>query len=226
MSWINIIGYTGTALIALSITMNNIWRLRWINLFGAATFATYGFLVSAYPVLALNSFITLVDIYYLAQMSRRKDYFTLAEVPEGSYLFLNKFLEFYQADIARFFPEFTRDRIRSSQCVFILRNLVPVGLFIYEAQPGGVAEIHLDYVRPEYRDLKNARFLYAAQAESLQARGIHTFIARSRVKAHRDYLQKMGFETDPEDRTFFYKTLDGQRVSSNGISMPVEGHGK
>jgi hypothetical protein len=95
MAWVDIIGYAGSVLIAVSITMNNIWKLRWINLFGAGTFAVYGLIVKAYPVFVLNSFITVVDIFYLVQMSRRKDFFTLAEVPKGSYMFLNKFLEFY-----------------------------------------------------------------------------------------------------------------------------------
>jgi EamA domain-containing membrane protein RarD len=58
MAWVDIIGYAGSVLIAVSITMNNIWKLRWINLFGAGTFAVYGLIVKAYPVFVLNSFIT------------------------------------------------------------------------------------------------------------------------------------------------------------------------
>lgn len=207
MEWIQIVGYAGSVLIAVSITMNNIWKLRWINLFGASTFAVYGLIVRAYPVFALNSFITLVDIFYLFQMSRRRDYFTLAEVPQGSYMFLQKFLQFYKGDIGKYFPDFSWEKLQKPLCVFILRNLIPVGLFIYEAHSDGVAEIHLDYVRPEYRDLKNAHFLYAAQKENLNASGIFTLITRSRVKAHQNYLLKLGFETDPEDHTFFHKSV-------------------
>lgn len=207
MEWIEIIGYSGSVLIAVSITMNNIWKLRWINLFGAGTFALYGLAVQAYPVFALNSFITLVDVYYLIQMSRKKDYFTLTEVPEGSYLFLQKFLQFYQEDIRSFFPGFNWAELHNPQCVFILRNLIPVGLFIYEAHPDGVAEIHLDFVRPEYRDLKNAHFLYSAQKESLNAKGLFTFVTRSRVKTHQRYLEKLGFEPDPANNGIYRKSI-------------------
>lgn len=207
MEWIQIVGYAGSILIAVSITMNNIWKLRWINLFGAGTFAVYGLVVQAYPVFALNSFITFVDVYYLIQMSRKKDYFTLTDVPEGSYLFLQKFLQFYREDIRSYFPGFNWAELPNPQCVFILRNLIPVGLFIYEPHPDGVAEIHLDYVRPEYRDLKNAHFLYSAQKENLNAKGLFTFVTRSSIKAHQSYLEKLGFEPDPANRNLYRKPI-------------------
>ena len=62
MEWQEIVGYTGSVLIALSLMMKNIVRLRKVNLFGASTFAIYGLLVDASPVLVLNSFIALVDM--------------------------------------------------------------------------------------------------------------------------------------------------------------------
>ncbi len=207
MNWVEIIGYTGSVLIAVSLTMNNIWRLRWINLFGAATFAVYGLLTQTYPVFALNSFITLTDIFYLVQIKRRKDYFTLSEVPKGSYLFLTRFLNFYQQDIYRFFPEFDWQRIADPHCVFILRNLIPVGLFIYEPLGNGAAQIHLDYVRPEYRDLKNTRYLFYEHKARLREKGIHTFVTVSNVPRHRKYLRKMGFVPDPVDPNRFLKNV-------------------
>ena len=57
MDILQIIGYTGSVLVAVSLMMSNIVRLRWINLFGAGTFAIYGLLINAYPVFALNGFI-------------------------------------------------------------------------------------------------------------------------------------------------------------------------
>jgi len=59
--WIQIIGYGGSFLIALSLSMKSISRLRKINLIGASTFAFYGFLMGAYPVLILNSFISIEE---------------------------------------------------------------------------------------------------------------------------------------------------------------------
>ncbi|MEZ5149235.1 MAG: hypothetical protein R2759_19740 [Bacteroidales bacterium] len=41
------IGYMASGIIALSMTMSSIVKFRWINLVGAGTFATYGFLIGA-----------------------------------------------------------------------------------------------------------------------------------------------------------------------------------
>jgi hypothetical protein len=65
-------GYVASGIIALSMTMNSIVKFRWINLVGALSFATYGFLINAIPVTFLNGFIALVDIYYLSKIYSKK----------------------------------------------------------------------------------------------------------------------------------------------------------
>src|ERR1043166_602233 len=100
MPWTEWVGYAGSVLIAVSMMMNNIWRLRWISLAGAGAFAVYGLIVKAYPVFALNAFIVATNIYYLRQMSARNDYFSLLTSAEQPTL-RDKFLEFHREDIAR-----------------------------------------------------------------------------------------------------------------------------
>jgi len=207
MEWQEIIGYTGSVLIALSLMMKNIVRLRKVNLFGASTFAIYGLLVNAYPVLVLNSFIALVDIYYLVDIYRKKDAFNLMPVLDPNHPYLNKFLDFYSNDIKKFSPEFNRYKIEEANYYFILRNLVPVGIFIYRVRSLDEAEILLDYAIPDYRDLKNAKYLYYAASEFLKEKGIKNLIAKSEVDKHRDYLKKVGFEEDNENENIFKKRL-------------------
>ena len=80
MNWIEIVGYTGSVLVAISLMMSNVWKLRWINLIGAATFSLYGLILGAYPVFGLNLFIVIIDAYYLILMAKKKDDFTFAEI--------------------------------------------------------------------------------------------------------------------------------------------------
>lgn len=61
------LGYLASVLVALSLTMRSLLKLRVINLAGAMLFTIYG-LVMALPVAALNFFIALVNVYYLHQM--------------------------------------------------------------------------------------------------------------------------------------------------------------
>jgi hypothetical protein len=207
MEWQEIVGYTGSVLIALSLMMKNIVRLRKVNLFGASTFAIYGLLVNAYPVFVLNSFIAIVDIYYLVDIYRKKDAFSLMPVLDPNHPYLNKFLDFYSDDIKKFSPEFIRNKIEEANYYFILRNLVPVGIFIYKVRSLDEAEILLDYSIPDYRDLKNAKYLYYAALEFLKEKGIKNLIAKSRIDKHRNYLERVGFEEDTENKNIFRKKL-------------------
>ncbi|PJB00586.1 MAG: hypothetical protein CO128_00100 [Ignavibacteriales bacterium CG_4_9_14_3_um_filter_30_11] len=208
MKWYQFVGYAGSILIALSLMMKNIFKLRKVNLIGASTFAIYGFLVNAYPVLFLNSFIALVDIYYLTQMYRRKDAFSLMPVLNPSHPYLNKFLDFYSDDIQNFSPEFDRSKTSEGNCYFILRNLFPVGIFIYKVSNETEAEILLDYAIPDYRDLKNAEYLYYAATEFLKEKGIKTLITKSSVDKHNNYLKRVGFKVDNTNKNLFRKKLN------------------
>lgn len=71
MQWLEVYGYLGSVLIAISLMMGDIRKLRWINLVGAGTFASYGLLIQAWPVALLNGFIVLIDIVHLWQIYRR-----------------------------------------------------------------------------------------------------------------------------------------------------------
>ncbi|MBN1301443.1 MAG: hypothetical protein JW995_09535 [Melioribacteraceae bacterium] len=201
------IGYAGSALIALSLMMKNILRLRTINLFGAATFATYGYLVGAYPVLLLNGFITLVDIYYLSGILREKEHFGLMPVLDESHPYLNKFIDFYSADINKFFPGFNIRSVKNPSCFFILRNLKPAGLFIFEQQENNTAYIHLDYAIPDYRDFKNAKFVYSAEQKYLKENGVSNLRTRSKVERHVNYLIKLGFIKAEEEAGLYVKNI-------------------
>ena len=207
MEWQEIIGYTGSALIAISLMMKNIFKLRKVNLIGATTFAVYGLLVQAYPVLILNSFIAIVDVYYLAGMYMKKDAFHLMPVLDHNHLYLNEFLDFHSSDIQKFSPEFSIDKTDNANCYFVLRNLVPVGLFIYEEIKPGEANILLDYAIPDYRDLKNAEYLYYAESKFLKEKGITNLVTESSVKEHRKYLKKVGFSESDTEKNIFSKKL-------------------
>lgn len=206
MQIIEMIGYVGSVLIAASLMMNNIWRLRWINLVGALTFSLYGLLIDAWPVVGVNGFIAIVDVFYLVMLSRRKDSFSFFEVTPDS-VFLKEFLAFWSKDIRNFFPGFDLGNLRDPEVRLILRNMLPVGVFIWEDGGDGVAEIGLDYVVPDYRDFKNARFVYLSSPHWFKDNGFRCFAATSDISAHQRFLRKMGFQEEPEQPGRFTLTV-------------------
>jgi hypothetical protein len=202
------IGYAGSLLVAISLMMKNILRLRQINLIGSGTFAIYGLLVNAYPVFLLNSFIAVVDVYYLYGMYKNKNYFTLLKSTNECSQLLNEFINFYGEDIKKFFPGFSKVNHEVEHSYFIMRNLMPVGLFVFEKISDDEVKINLDYAIPDYRDLENARFLYGARSEMLKSLGCKKLITESDVDSHIDYLLKIGFRRTKENSNIFEKNLE------------------
>jgi len=191
------IGFVASIIIALSMTMNSILRFRWINLMGAITFSTYGFLIGALPVGLLNGFIVLVDIYYLASIYGTKHYFETLEV-RGDNKYLLRFLEFHQKDIQRFFPDFVYKPEMNTMSFFVLRNMAVAGLVLAHRRENGELRVGLDYVVPEYRDYKNGKFVYDNLKDLLTESGVTRIVAEARSPKHIKYLKKLGFSISDE----------------------------
>ena len=215
MIWVEIIGYVGSVLVAISLMMSSLVKLRWINLVGALTFAVYGGIVGAYPVLAVNGFIAVVNVVYLWRMSRQRDYFTLLPIRRRDNSFLVGFLNFHTADITEFFPDFDIDGVDNPRMVFILRDMNPAGLVIFE-EKGRDVLIHLDYVLPSYRDLRCARFFLDQLASGWRERGLERILSPAAGAMHRDYLQRLGFSpTLPEGLLLFERAIENAAESGN-----------
>lgn len=192
LSHLQWIGYAASGIIALSMTMNSILKFRWINLCGAVTFATYGYLFGAYPVGILNTFIASVDIFYLTRIYTKKDLFDTLEIRKDN-KYLLKFLDFHQKEINRFFPGFTYKPDLNTVSFFVLRDTNVAGIFLAHAEPGGVLKVGLDYVVPQYRDYKNGKFLYQGLREKFIQAGFKKAIAAGLSPRHEKYLQRVGF---------------------------------
>lgn len=190
-----IIGYIASLLVAVSLMMSSILRLRVINLIGSLFFSIYGLLIHAYPVAVMNFFIVLIDLYYLYQMISTREFFRLLEVrPDSEYL--HYFLNFYQQDIQKSQPGFSFTPADGQMIFFILRNLIPAGLIIGEIQGEDSLHIRLDYAIPGYRDLKIGRFVYQQHSQDLRKRGIRKIYADPGAAVHARYLRQMGFEAE------------------------------
>jgi GNAT superfamily N-acetyltransferase len=197
-----VIGYVASALVAISLMMSSILRLRLINLVGSAAFALYGVLIHAYPVAAMNGFIVLINIYYLYQMLRTREYFHLLSVEPDSH-YLRHFLEFYAGDIRRFIPGAPFEPATGDLTVFVLRDMVPAGLFIGRVEGDGRLCVTLDFVIPQYRDFKIGRYLFAEEREFFRSRGIRQIVSEPGTVQHAAYLRRMGFtpaESGPDER--------------------------
>ncbi len=187
-----LIGYTGSILVAISLMMKSLVRLRTVNMIGAIVFIVYGLLIGAIPVVFLNTLILGVNVYNLWQMWRQKDYFTLMEVRSES-AYLKHFLDFYCKEILEFIPTYLFKPKSEQLVLFVLRNMMPVGVLIVKSEEN-TATIFLDFVIPGYRDFRAGKFLYDQSAEFFRQKGITRLITDAGNPRHETYLKRMGFK--------------------------------
>ena len=198
------IGYFASATIAVSMMMSSILKFRWINLVGAISFSTYGFLIGALPVGFLNAFIALVDIYYLYTIYSKKEVFEILEVRADN-RYLLRFLQFHEKDIQHFFPGFTYQPELNTISFFVLRNMAVAGVFLAHRKENHCLSVGLDFVLPEYRDFKNGKYIYLRLRNRFINEGFTKVIAEGRSEKYSSYLSKLGFEKNQEG--LFEKTL-------------------
>ena len=205
MSLPELLGYVASVLVAVSLMMSSLLKLRVINLVGSACFCIYGLLIHAYPVAAVNGFIAVINVYYLRRMLAAREYFKILEIsPQSEYL--RYFLEFYGREIQRTAPGFAYAPDERPLTFFILRDMVPAGLFIGVVRDAGSLVVRLDFVIPPYRDFKIGRCLFEDHADFFRARGIREIVSPPGHVAHRAYLRKMGFTPiDPHDPAGFFR---------------------
>ncbi len=202
------LGYIASVIVLISLLMSSVKKLRWINLIGSLTFATYGFLIDAIPVAILNIGTTIINIYYLTKMYNTKDYFKLLDFDVKSEYF-HYFLDFYKKDLSQFFSPNNIDLEKANMSFYILRNLRPAGIFLGSEVREDTLKIEMDYVVPEYRDFQMGIYLYHNKDVFLK-KGYKKLVTYTNIPRHEKYLDKMGFkktEIVDGDKTMFEKVL-------------------
>jgi GNAT superfamily N-acetyltransferase len=199
---LEILGYVASVLVAISLMMRSILRLRLINLVGSLTFAVYGWLIGAVPVAVVNLFIAVINVYYLNGMLRSREFFRLLEVaPDSAYL--RHFLGFYEDQIRRFLPHFAVPAPPLAMNLLVLRDMVPAGAVLGQVD-GDSLRVELDFVIPQYRDFKVGKYLFEERADFWRDRGIRRIVSAPGNREHSAYLTRMGFRQPAGDAAADY----------------------
>lgn len=191
-NWLEWLGYLSSIIVAVSLLMSSIIKLRWYNLIGSITFAVYGYLIDALPVALINTIIVFINIYYLYKIYTEKEYFKLIEINEES-KYLKSFFDYYKNEIKKYFPDFKFTLSGSDLSFFILRNMVPAGVFIASQHDKESLFINLDFVKPEYRDFKIGKFIFEDNEKYFREKGYKKLFCFTSNKEQNSYLKKMGF---------------------------------
>ena len=70
---VEIIGYFGSLFVGISLLMTNIKKLRYINFCGCVMFVIYGVFIDALPVVIMNSFCAVINVYHVFKLTKNKE---------------------------------------------------------------------------------------------------------------------------------------------------------
>ena len=190
---IEIIGYTGSALVLVSMLMTSVVRLRIINLIGSLIFAGYALAIRSYPTAIMNICLAGINIFHLVRIFREERVYNLikTDIKDGYFSYL---LKRSMADIIYWFPELTPENIDGDIVYLVCCDDNPASLFIGKETEPGVVRVVLDYATPAYRDTSAGRFLNRC----LKKDGCKELVFDQKSAGHVPYLEKMGYVTDSE----------------------------
>ena len=192
---LELVGYVGSALIAISMMMRSVLRLRWFNLAGAVILTVYALLIGAWPIVVLDGLITIVNsvqIWRLLRERKAKSEFDILEVDIDS-RYLRQFAIQYRDDIKRFQPNF-EGVINTGRAFFILKDALVAGVVLVRPDPEDpcIGIVDLDYILPWHRDLQPARYVYE-ETGLLHWVGFEKVVTRPGSDKHREYLERVGY---------------------------------
>lgn len=200
-SGVEIFGYCASVLIAFSLTRSSIIKLRWYNLFGAASFCIYGIIINAYPVAVLNGFIALTNIYFLSQLLLNvQNQFSILQVSRPSN-YVDFFLEYHQAEIQSLFPNFIQVSAMADRKYFFLTDRTEVvGILSGYEEKADSFIVDFDFVIPAYRDCRLGHFSIGQGQQLRKLCGYTQIVALADSEEHANYLTTLGFTLKENSR--------------------------
>ncbi|MEI2737672.1 MAG: YgjV family protein [Chitinophagaceae bacterium] len=186
-------GYLASLLLALGLLVSNDLKFRWLNTGGNVAFIIYGVVLGAVPIILTNSILLVINLFWLYKIYNRKERFELLEFSSGG-IMIDRFLSFYQKDIAAHFPDFKREQLNGNLNFVVLRDLVIANIFSATLADDGSAKVIINYTVTKYRDYKVGRFIFDKEKQFLLSKGVKTIYYTSVAnKRHRKFLSVMGF---------------------------------
>ncbi|NLF04557.1 MAG: YgjV family protein [Actinomycetales bacterium] len=207
MNWatlLEILGWTGSAILVWSLLQSRILRLRLINLVGCVLLIGYNVALEVWPMVGLNVVLAIINIVYLRKLlGTRHDeasYEILEVAPDEVYV--RHFLRTHAADVAAFNAHLDAARLTLQgridddgapgvlRLFLVLRGTETVGVVALRPEPGGVGVVELDYVTERFRDFTPGEFVFRRSA-TLAAQGFTHIEVPEAMAA--PYYERIGF---------------------------------
>jgi hypothetical protein len=162
MTWLDFVGWGGSALLVFSLLQARVLRFRALNLLGCVILLVFNALVQVWPMVGMNAVLAAINVWFLATLLRDRHDRTAFEVIEVGRddAYLRHLLEVHADDIQRYQPGWSPERTAERDHAFVvLHGNETVGVVLVDADHD-VARVKLDYVTPRYRDFTPGEFVW------------------------------------------------------------------
>ncbi|QKE85446.1 YgjV family protein [Arthrobacter sp. NEB 688] len=195
MTWVDALGWFGSALLVFSLLQARILRLRLLNTVACVILVVFNAVLGVWPMVAMNVVLAAVNLWFIARMLReRGDEQAFAVVPvreDDGYLL--HVLGLWQADVARFFPGFVPGADPARSTWLVQHGDETAGVIVVRDVGDGTAQVELDYVTPRFRDFSPGEFVFR-RSGLLHELGVRRVLTAPGMVA--PYYDRLGFARD------------------------------
>ena len=197
MSWLDLVGWFGSALLIVSVMQARVLRFRVLNLLACVVLTGFNAALEIWPMVAMN--IALCADQPLAHPhagrapgTTRRPTTCSRSAPDDEYL--RHVLRVHGADILKFQPDLVWDGAAPGRSAFLVqRGDETVGVVLVRDDGDGVARVQLDYVTPRYRDFSPGEFVWR-RSSVLRERGFTAVVTPASMVGA--YYERLGFHRD------------------------------
>jgi hypothetical protein len=163
MSWVDALGWAGSALLIYSLLQARVLRFRLLNCTASIVLMTFNAILAIWPMVAMNLALCMINLWFIRKLlSERHDpasYVVLEVDPDDAYL--RHVLDVHEHDIRKYFPNLRWSEAPEGRSSFLVqRGDETVGVVLVRDAGGGVAQVEVDYVTQRFRDFSPGEFVY------------------------------------------------------------------
>lgn len=196
MSWLDALGWAGSALLIYSLMQARVLRFRVLNLVACVILVVFNALLGIWPMVAMNVALSLINLWFIRQLlAARHDAgsFSVLEVtPTDEYL--RHVLRVHHHDMLKHQPDLLWDgNLPDRRAFLVLRGDETVGVVLARDEGDGVLRVELDYVTPRYRDFSPGEFVWR-RSDLLHEEGYRRVVSPTGMVS--PYYDKVGFRRE------------------------------
>ena len=198
MTWLDALGWAGSALLVYSVMQARVLRFRLLNLIACVVLTVFNGALAIWSMVGMNVALAVINLWFIRKLvSERHDEtaFEVLEVgPNDEYL--RHVLRVHGDDILKFQPNFLWDGVASGGSAYLVqRGDETVGVVLIHAAGDGVAQVKLDYVTPRFRDFSPGEFVWR-RSGLLKDEGFRKVVTPNDMVA--PYYDRLGFHRESD----------------------------